>query len=181
MPLLPLGLIHYRLGQAAGAVQPTWRAFPRHYWSLPGWWRYLQREDPFAILLTNPLPLVKWASPWFHFLYPPLWLAIGGLALVLETLLAYRHQARPPLHTYRGWIVLAFCLAIGWAVAPESLGEGHGKVIPMRFLPLALIAIVPVVVVDSRHMWGWVGAGALAVAVTRSYFKIRYPHAKLEV
>jgi hypothetical protein len=71
MPLLPLGLIYYRLGKAAGAVQPTWRAFPRHYWSLPSWFGYLQREDPFAILLTNPLPLVKWASPWFHFLYPP--------------------------------------------------------------------------------------------------------------
>jgi hypothetical protein len=50
-------------------------------------------------------------------------------------------------------------------VAPEAMGEGHGKVIPMRFLPLALIAIVPVVV-DSRHWWGWIGAGALAVAVT---------------
>ena len=95
----------------------------------------------------------------------PLWLAIGGLALVLGTLLASRHQANPPLRTYRGWIVLACCLAIGWAVAPEGLGEQHGRVIPMRFLPLALIAIVPVVVVDSRHVWGWVGAGALAVAV----------------
>lgn len=165
MPLLPLGFIYYRLGQAAGAVQPQWRAFPRPPWSLHGWWTYLEREDPFAILLTNPLPLVKWTSRWFHFLYPPLWLAIGGLALTLGTLLAYRHQARLPLRTYRGWIVLAFCLAMGWAVAPQRLVGGHGGMIPMRFLPLALIAIVPVVIVDSRHVWGWIGAGALAVAV----------------
>jgi hypothetical protein len=153
MPLPPLGLLYYRLGQAAGAVQPRWRAFPRHSWSLHGWLTYLEREDPFAILLTNPLPLLAWASPWFRFLYPPLWLTIGGLALVLGTLLASRQQTRPPLRTYRGWIVLAFCLAIGWAVAPQELGEGHGSVIPMRVLPLALIAIVPVLIVDSRHMW----------------------------
>jgi hypothetical protein len=164
MPLLPLGFIYYRLGQAAGPTQLRWRAFPRHPWSLHGWLPYLQRDNPFAILLTNPLPLVTWENWWFHLLYPPLWLAIGGLALILGTLLAHRHQTKPSLRTYRGWIVLACCLAVGWVLAPEG-ARGHGALIPIRFLPLALIAIVPVVLVGSRHVWGWVGAGALAVAV----------------
>jgi hypothetical protein len=166
MPLLPLGFLYHRLSQAAGAIQPQWRAIPRHFWSLLGWLTYLEREDPFAILPTNPLPLLAWANWWFHFLYPPLWLAVGVSALMLGTFLASRQQASPPLRTYRGWIVLAFCLVIAWAVAPSRLGEAHGGVIPIRLLPLALIAIVPILIVDSRHIWGWIGAGALAVAVT---------------
>jgi hypothetical protein len=166
MPLLPLGLIYYRLGQAASDVQPKWRALPRHYWSLQGWLRYLGRDDPFAILPANPLPLVEWASPWFYLLHPSLWLTIGVLALILGTLFAYLNEGRSPLRPYRGWIALAFCLLIGWVVAPHHLGEEHGGLLPVRFLPLALIAIAPVLTVDSKHVWGWAGAGALAVAVT---------------
>jgi len=132
------------------------------------WVEYLQTDNPFALLPINAVPYL-WlleTNRWSKFLYPSIWLSAGVLALIFGTYLVDRKAGYSSLRLHRGWIALSICLLMGWVLAPWSLGPGNGSFVPMRFLPLALIAVVPVFVVGTKRIWALAAAGALALAVT---------------
>jgi hypothetical protein len=164
-PLVPLGGLYYRLMQNAGELRPVWRISLQNRWSPHAWYQYLEAENPLNLLDSRAFPFIEWTSAWFRLLHASSWVAVGLLLLVIGTLLTRTNQEESPARMYRGWIILTLFLLLGWIVGPSDLGSAHGSSLRMRFFLLALIAIIPVLRLDSKSLHVWGGMAALVVAV----------------
>ena len=166
IPIVPLAVIYHRLMQRAGVLHPVWRDLPTDRWSLRGWYQYLEAGNPLNLLDdSRSLPFVDWTSAWFRLLHSSSWVAVGLLLLVIGALFTGKHQDESPTRMYRGWIILTFVLFLGWVVGPSDFGMGHGSFLRMRLLLLALLALIPLVRADPKHLYTWIGAGVLTVAL----------------
>ena len=76
-PLVPLGLVYYRLRQAADKIRPVWKPFPQNFWSPHERDGYLESGNPFSILAVYAFPFINWTSWWFRFLQPSVWVVAG--------------------------------------------------------------------------------------------------------
>ena len=165
-PLVPLAVIYHGLMQGAGGLQPVWRDLPTNSWSLRVWHQYLEASNPLNLLLdSRALPFVDWTSAWFRLLHPSSWGAVGLALLVIGPLFKRTHQGELPARLYLGWTILTVVLCLGWVVGPSDFGVTHGRYLRERLALLALLALLSLLRADPKHLYGWIGGGAMAVMV----------------
>jgi len=156
LPLLPLGAVYLALMRRGGGIAPEWKQL-RDPFSPRAWFAQLAWVDPVSLARKDALPL--WdgaASPWFGLAAPVLWVAAGLTLAVLAT--------RPARET-RGWSVLAAALLVGGAAGPDTLGPSHGDYLQQRVVLLGLVALVPVLRLETTGRLGRAAAFALTGAL----------------
>lgn len=161
IPLVPLLLLYGQLMHVGGKVYPVWTNLPRSF-SLLKWAYYVLNADLLSLANKSTLPFVSSTSLWFALLTPVLW--VGAALVVLLTTQLFMRQSQLHGSTTRGWAPLALTLVLGWAVAPDGFGEQHGGYLRARILLLGLIAIVPILRLDSKRLSSWVGTACLTIA-----------------
>jgi hypothetical protein len=165
IPIAPLAVIYHRLMRSAGGLHPVWRDLPSGHWSLRGWYNYLEASNPLNLLDSRALPFVDWTSGWFRMLHSSSWVAVALALLLIGPLFTRTRQHAPPARLYRGWLILTLLISLSYVVGPSDFGRTHGDYLRIRLFLLALMAIIPLVRADPKHLYGWIAAGALAVAV----------------
>jgi hypothetical protein len=151
-----------------GEIYPVWRTVSLStLFALRSWYYYLgESAEAFNLLLKpNAFAFTGRTSIWFQLLHPPLWLAIGLGLFGARMYFARSKLGDLQTHLNRGWIILPFLLLSGWLVAPSDFGAAHGSFLRMRLLLFALMSMIPVLKLNSRHVCVWLGAAVLLVAV----------------
>lgn len=149
LPLIPLGAIYVALAREGGGIAPTWKHLT-NVLSPRAWVDQLTWVDPISLARKDYLPGIGSSSPWFQAIAPVIWL--GG-ALLFAIVISARSET-PVSIERKGWWMLAVLLILGGVLAPDTLGASHGEYLQQRIVLLGLVALVPVLTLDSNAWHG---------------------------
>ncbi len=156
-PVLALGIVYLRISRSGGAMHPEWEHL-KTPWSPTGWAERLSAIDPITIAIKDGLPFTDHVSKLYALFAPAVWLSI---ALACWW---YGRMHAPKAPGREGWAALAGFLFLLGLILPDSLGAAHGQYLPHRVLLLGLVALVPILDLDTGKA-GKAAAGALVFAL----------------
>lgn len=169
IPLLPLLWFYRNLAQRdVGPVQASWKGL-NNVWSLREWLVRWQGTETLQLSGRKFLPFSETEALW-HLLVAPTVLAAGGIGLLLLAGIVFvkqhwRTASAAWLYAQRGWLVLFSLLMLGWAFAPDQLGDRHGGFLRQRLLLMALLTLLPLLHLQLTSLAAQVGKTMLLLAL----------------
>ena len=150
LPLMPLAFLYRTLSNAGGPMQPVWSHLASPF-SPEAWGAQIAQADPITLTSGKAIPLTSVDhSVWFGLFKPMTWLMLAFTLMWYSAIRARRAGPSPGSKERIGWAWLAGLLLIGGIVGPDSLGASHGEFLQPRVVLLGLVALVPVVKLDTR-------------------------------